>query len=281
MVTHSGDGDTFWDIVQKGARQAAAKDNVDFLYAHSDQGQEQAQLVDAYVAKKRRRADRHPRQAGGAQGVRRPRGRAAGIPVVTVNSGSEQSAAFGALTHIGQDETVAGRAVGDALDERPQEGAVRPARAGQRRPRAALRRHPRDLRRRAAEPVRRRHQHARRHGVHRGQAPDRPGPGRRRHPRRALRRRRRPGQAHRPERRRRSPPSTSTPRSPPPSAAAPSPSPSTSSRTSRATRPWTCCGSTATTPTSSAAAAPSSPARRSSRRSDAAALAEYTERGTR
>ncbi|NEE14659.1 sugar ABC transporter substrate-binding protein, partial [Streptomyces sp. SID7499] len=31
MVTHSGDGDTFWDIVQKGAEQAALKDNINFL----------------------------------------------------------------------------------------------------------------------------------------------------------------------------------------------------------------------------------------------------------
>lgn len=28
MITHSGDGDTFWDIVQSGAEQAAVKDNV-------------------------------------------------------------------------------------------------------------------------------------------------------------------------------------------------------------------------------------------------------------
>ncbi|WP_374112477.1 sugar ABC transporter substrate-binding protein [Streptomyces sp. CC210A] len=123
MVTHSGDGDTFWDIVQKGARQAAAKDNVDFLYAHSDQGQEQAQLVDAYVAKKVdglivTLAKPEALKASVARAV------AAGIPVVTVNSGSEQSAAFGALTHIGQDETVAGRAVGDTLDERGRKKAL-------------------------------------------------------------------------------------------------------------------------------------------------------------
>ncbi len=30
-ATHSGEGDTFWDIVQSGAKQAASKDNVDFL----------------------------------------------------------------------------------------------------------------------------------------------------------------------------------------------------------------------------------------------------------
>ncbi|WP_149184669.1 substrate-binding domain-containing protein [Streptomyces sp. TRM49041] len=123
MVTHSGDGDTFWDIVQKGARQAAAKDNINFLYAHSDEGQQQAQLVDSYVDKRVdglivTLAKPDALKAAVARAV------AAGIPVVTVNSGSEQSKAYGALTHIGQDETVAGQAVGDELDRRGREKAL-------------------------------------------------------------------------------------------------------------------------------------------------------------
>ena len=52
MITHSGDGDTFWDIVQSGAEQAAVKDNIHFLYSHDDEAQQQAQLVDAAVDKK-------------------------------------------------------------------------------------------------------------------------------------------------------------------------------------------------------------------------------------
>ena len=40
---------------------------------------------------------------------------AAGIPVITINSGAADSKAFGALSHIGQDETVAGTAVGEKL----------------------------------------------------------------------------------------------------------------------------------------------------------------------
>ncbi|MFV2117816.1 sugar ABC transporter substrate-binding protein [Streptomyces sp. Act-28] len=123
MVTHSGDGDTFWDIVQKGARQAAAKDNIDFLYAHSDEGQQQAQLVDSYVDKKVdglivTLAKPDALKASVARAV------AAGIPVVTVNSGSAQSKAFGALAHIGQDETVAGQAVGEELDRRGRKKAL-------------------------------------------------------------------------------------------------------------------------------------------------------------
>ncbi|WP_381792513.1 sugar ABC transporter substrate-binding protein [Streptomyces niveus] len=123
MVTHSGDGDTFWDIVQKGAEQAAVKDNINFLYAHSDEGQQQAQLVQSYIDK-------------GVDGLivtlAKPdamkavvaKATKAGIPVITVNSGSEQSKQFGALTHIGQDESIAGEAVGDELDERGRKKAL-------------------------------------------------------------------------------------------------------------------------------------------------------------
>ncbi|MGW6566341.1 sugar ABC transporter substrate-binding protein [Streptomyces sp. NPDC054975] len=123
MVTHSGDGDTFWDIVQNGAEQAAVKDNINFLYAHSDEAQAQAQLIDSYIAKGVdglvvTLAKPDAMKAAVEKAVK------AGIPVITVNSGSEQSKAFGALTHIGQDETVAGEAVGDELDERGKKKAL-------------------------------------------------------------------------------------------------------------------------------------------------------------
>src|SRR3569833_93879 len=49
MVTHSAQGDAFWDIVQKGAQSAAAKDNVQFLYAADPDGGKQAQLVQSYI----------------------------------------------------------------------------------------------------------------------------------------------------------------------------------------------------------------------------------------
>ncbi|GGZ61620.1 sugar ABC transporter substrate-binding protein [Streptomyces inusitatus] len=123
MVTHSGDGDTFWDIVQKGAEEAAAKDNINFLYSKNDEGQQQAQLVQTAIDKKVdglivTLAKPDAMKAVVEKAV------AAGIPVVTVNSGSEQSKAYGALTHIGQDETVAGEAVGDELNGRGKKKAV-------------------------------------------------------------------------------------------------------------------------------------------------------------
>ncbi|MEN3583322.1 sugar ABC transporter substrate-binding protein [Streptomyces sp. ZYX-F-203] len=123
MVTHSGDGDTFWDIVQNGAEQAAVKDNINFLYSHDAEAQQQAQLVDAAVDK-------------GVDGIivslAKPdalksalaRAAEADIPVITVNSGSAVSAELGALTHIGQDETIAGEAVGEELNRRGHERAL-------------------------------------------------------------------------------------------------------------------------------------------------------------
>ncbi|MDF3289902.1 sugar ABC transporter substrate-binding protein [Streptomyces silvisoli] len=123
MVTHSGAGDTFWDIVQNGAKQAAVKDNINFLYSASDQSDQQAQLVQAAI-------DQHV--DGLIVTLAKPdamkdvvdKAERAGIPVITINSGAEESKAFGALTHIGQDETIAGQAVGDELNKRGRKHAL-------------------------------------------------------------------------------------------------------------------------------------------------------------
>ncbi|MEU2794527.1 sugar ABC transporter substrate-binding protein [Streptomyces sp. NPDC007100] len=117
MVSHSGEGDTFWDIVQNGAQQAADKDNVKFLYANAKEGGRQAELVQSYLDQK---------VDGLIVTLAKPEALAAvvrkavaqGTPVITVNSGGRFSAAYGALAHIGQDETVAGRAVGEELNRR-------------------------------------------------------------------------------------------------------------------------------------------------------------------
>ncbi|OAR22902.1 sugar ABC transporter substrate-binding protein [Streptomyces sp. ERV7] len=123
MITHSGDGDTFWDIVQSGAKQAAVKDNIDFLYSHSDQGQQQAQFVQAAIDQ---RVDGIVVTLAKPDAMKDVVAKAAkaGIPVITVNSGSEKSKDFGALTHIGQDETIAGEAVGEELNKRGKKKAL-------------------------------------------------------------------------------------------------------------------------------------------------------------
>ncbi|MFC4911686.1 sugar ABC transporter substrate-binding protein [Actinomadura gamaensis] len=114
MVTHSGAGDTFWDIVQKGAKAAAAKDNVQFLYSADPDGGRQAQLVQTAIDQK---------VDGIVVTLAKPdamkdvlaRAAAAKIPVVSINSGADASAKVGALVHFGQDESVAGEAAGRQL----------------------------------------------------------------------------------------------------------------------------------------------------------------------
>ncbi|MGW2084992.1 sugar ABC transporter substrate-binding protein [Streptomyces sp. NPDC001880] len=123
MVTHSGEGDTFWDIVQSGAKQAAAKDNAEFLYSANKEGREQAQLVQAAIDQK---VDGLIVTLAKPEAVQDVVTKAvkAGIPVVTINSGAQFSERLGALGHIGQDEKVAGEAVGEELDARGRKKAV-------------------------------------------------------------------------------------------------------------------------------------------------------------
>ncbi|MEU6706706.1 sugar ABC transporter substrate-binding protein [Streptomyces wuyuanensis] len=123
MVTHSGEGDTFWDIVQRGAKDAAAKDNVEFLYAADKEGKEQAQLVQTYIDQK---VDGIVVTLAKPEAVKDvvKKAVAAGIPVVTINSGGQFSQEVGALSHIGQDESVAGEAVGEELNKRGRKKAV-------------------------------------------------------------------------------------------------------------------------------------------------------------
>src|SRR3954454_7989355 len=47
MVTHGAPGDTFWDIIRKGATTAAAKDNVEFKYSADPSSGNQANLIPA------------------------------------------------------------------------------------------------------------------------------------------------------------------------------------------------------------------------------------------
>ncbi|MFC9605759.1 substrate-binding domain-containing protein [Streptomyces niveus] len=123
MVTHSGEGDTFWDIVQSGAKVAAAKDNVQFLYAANKEGKEQAQLIQSYIDQD---VDGLVVSLAKPEAVKAvlAKAAAAGIPVVTINSGAEFSEPFGALSHIGQDEAIAGEAVGEELNKRGKKKAL-------------------------------------------------------------------------------------------------------------------------------------------------------------
>ncbi|RFU86579.1 sugar ABC transporter substrate-binding protein [Streptomyces triticagri] len=123
MVTHAGEGDTFWDIVKNGAERASAKDNVQFLYSNDKEAKGQAQLVQSAIDKK---VDGIVVTLAKPDAMKAVLAKAAdaGIPVVTINSGGQYSEQFGALGHIGQDEAVAGEAVGEELNDRGRKKAL-------------------------------------------------------------------------------------------------------------------------------------------------------------
>lgn len=114
LVTHASAGDTFWDIVRKGAEDAAKKNGVKLVYASDPDGSKQAQLVQQYTDQK---------VDGIAVSLAKPdalkssveAATKAGIPVVSLNAGSAAYKDLGILEHFGQDEDVAGAAVGDKL----------------------------------------------------------------------------------------------------------------------------------------------------------------------
>lgn len=115
LITHAPEGDTFWDLVQKGAEAAAAKDGIDLTYAGDPDAAGQAELVRDAV---RDKVDGIAVTLAKPQAMRGPvaAAKAAGIPVVGLNSGIDSWQSGGLLEFFGQDESVAGRAVGDKLD---------------------------------------------------------------------------------------------------------------------------------------------------------------------
>ena len=114
VVTHSGPGDAFWDRVKSGAETAGDDYGATITYNSDADPAKQSQLIDNAVAQE---VDGIVVSMANPDGVEDSvkKAVAAGIPVVTINSGIERSSEFGALTHIGQSETVAGEAVGTRL----------------------------------------------------------------------------------------------------------------------------------------------------------------------
>jgi len=116
VITH-GAGDSFWAVAKRGAEQAGKDMGVDVQYSESaNDPQKQAQLIDAAVTDK---VDGIAVSAPNPDALRDPLKKAvdAGIPVITLNSGQADSADLGAITHVGQDEGIAGEAAGSRLAE--------------------------------------------------------------------------------------------------------------------------------------------------------------------
>ncbi|MDC0767252.1 sugar ABC transporter substrate-binding protein [Streptomyces sp. HD] len=123
LVTHQSAGDTFWDIVRKGAEAAAAKDNVKLIYSNDPNAGNQANLVQNAIDQK---------VDGIAITLAKPdamkdvvsKAKKAGIPVVGLNSGVSEWQKLGLMEFFGQDETVAGEALGKRLNEAGAKKAV-------------------------------------------------------------------------------------------------------------------------------------------------------------
>ncbi|PXY21828.1 sugar ABC transporter substrate-binding protein [Prauserella endophytica] len=114
VISHGTAGDAFWNVVKNGAEAAGRDLGVQVEYTADGDPGAQARLIDNAVAQR----------VGGlvvsmanpdALGPSIQRAVQAGIPVITINSGEDRSAEFGALTHVGQNETVAGEQAGAAF----------------------------------------------------------------------------------------------------------------------------------------------------------------------
>jgi simple sugar transport system substrate-binding protein len=111
MVTHSDEG-SFWSVVKKGAQQAAKDEGVKLIWSPSNNDpQKEAQLIQAAVSQKVDGLAVSVPNADAIKGALAD-AKSAGIPIITLNSGADQSKALGAITHVGQDEAIAGKAAG-------------------------------------------------------------------------------------------------------------------------------------------------------------------------
>ena len=103
MVTHGEGKDPFWPVVQKGGEDAARAIGADFEYIYNPSA-DMADMASSMVI-----SLPDPDALGPAIKA----AVAAGVPVITMNSGLENSAALGALMHVGQPEYLAGQKAGE------------------------------------------------------------------------------------------------------------------------------------------------------------------------
>ncbi len=118
VVSHGQANDPFWSVVKNGVQQAGQdmKVQVDYRAPETFDMVAMGQLIDAAV---------NQRPSGlivsipdaSALGPSIKKAVAAGIPVISMNSGSDVSKELGAQLHVGQDELDAGKAAGARLKE--------------------------------------------------------------------------------------------------------------------------------------------------------------------
>ena len=116
VVIHGNPDGSFWNVVKKGAEDAAAQYGVNVSVTGDVEGAKQATLLEAALAKNPNGVVvslANPDALGSALAQTKSKN----IPFVTINSGAEVSAKLGALEHVGQTETAAGTGAGQKLAE--------------------------------------------------------------------------------------------------------------------------------------------------------------------
>ncbi|PXA68787.1 sugar ABC transporter substrate-binding protein [Cryobacterium arcticum] len=116
LVVHAVPGDAFWDVVKSGAQAAGALYGSTVTYQGDPDVQKQSQLIETAIADNVDGIIVSMANPDGLSGALAD-AVAADIPIITINSGAEESAALGALTHVGQGEYLAGQGAGTKLTE--------------------------------------------------------------------------------------------------------------------------------------------------------------------
>lgn len=118
VVSHGQANDPFWSVVKNGVDKAAEDTGatVDYRAPETFDMVVMSQLIDAAVNQEPDGLVVSIPDAD-ALGPSIEKAVAAGIPVISMNSGSDVSKSLGALLHVGQDEFDAGKAAGEKLKE--------------------------------------------------------------------------------------------------------------------------------------------------------------------
>ncbi|UXA15576.1 substrate-binding domain-containing protein [Mycobacterium sp. SMC-8] len=114
MITHEVPGDSFWDLVRKGAETAAKKDNIELRYSNDPEAPNQANLVQSAIDSNVDGIAVTLAKPDAMQAAVRA-AEAKGIPVVAFNAGMDAWKGMGVKEYFGQDGRIAGQGVGDRL----------------------------------------------------------------------------------------------------------------------------------------------------------------------
>lgn len=114
MITHGAPGDTFWDLVRKGAEDAARKNNIELRYSSDPEAPNQANLVQNAIDS---RVDGIAVTLPNADAIGPVARKAADkkIPIVALNAGMDAYQKYNISAFFGQEEKVAGTLAGERL----------------------------------------------------------------------------------------------------------------------------------------------------------------------